>query len=310
MRKLQSEETKRKEQKGGSNSARGVVCFVPLVATFLSQLYHLVAYGLKKPKMQLENGMLIISIDIDVGNKELGVINKGKNDINIHRHISEYLIGEIEERALPLFVDLFNDFEMPVTFAIRGQLTEVDDFILKLLRNSSVEYDVGAHGYYHRHFKNLSHNEAENELKMISVGIKKFGIIPRSFVFPANSVAHLDLLEKYGYKCYRSSGDFINDCMYIEKQGQLCDIHPSLYLGQSISSIFMKKILDIAIKRRLPFHIWFHLWNLGETNESIQTNIKNVLFPLLSYAKKKEKNGELTFETMLSAAEAVEKLGT
>ena len=282
---------------------------MPLLVSLLSQLYHLAAYRLKKPKMQLENGMFIISIDVDVGSKELGVINKGKNDVNVHEHISECALGEIEERALPLFVDLFNNFEMPVTFAVRGQLTEVDDFILKLLRKSPVKYDIGAHGYYHRHFKNLSQNEVENELKMISVGMKKFGIIPRSFVFPANSVAYLNLLEKYGYKCYRSRGDFMNDCMYIEKRGQLYDIHPSLYLGQSTGSALLKKIINIAVAKRLPFHIWFHLWNLGETDESIQRSIKKVLFPMLSYAKKKEKSGELTFETMRSAAERVEKLG-
>ena len=258
--------------------------------------------------MQLEKGMFIISIDVDVGSKELGIINKGKNDANVHRYISEYSVGEIEERALPLFVNLFDDFEMPVTFAVRGQLTEVDDFILKLLRKSSVKYDIGAHGYYHRHFKNLSQNEAEDELKMISVGMKKFSIIPRSFVFPANSVAHLNLLEKYGYKCYRSYSNFMNDCMYIEKQGRLYDIHPSLYLGQSIGSIFLKKIVDVTITKKLPFHMWFHLWNLGETNETIQRSIKKVLLPLFNYAKKKEKSGELTFETMLSAAERVEKL--
>jgi peptidoglycan/xylan/chitin deacetylase (PgdA/CDA1 family) len=258
--------------------------------------------------MQLESGMLIVSIDVDVGSKELGVINEGKNDANVSRRFGEYSVGEIEERALPLFVDLFNDFEIPVTFAIRGQLTEVDDSILKHLLKSSIKHDIGAHGYYHRPFKNLSHSEAENELNMISVGMKKFDVTPRSFVFPKNSVAHLDLLEKYRYKCFRSYGDFMRDSMYIEKQGRLYDIHPSLYLDQSIRSIFLKKILDIAIAKKLPFHIWFHLWNFGETKESIQRTINNVFIPLFKYAKKNERNGVLTLETMLSATEKVEMM--
>lgn len=274
---------------------------------FFSQLYHFIAFRLKKPKMQLESGMLIISIDVDVGNKELGVINKGKNDANVNRYISEYSVGEIEEQAFPLFVDLFNDFEIPVTFAIRGQLTEVNNLILELLLKSPVKHDIGAHGYYHRQFKNLSHNEAENELNMISAGMKKFGITPRSFVFPKNSVAHLELLEKYGYECYRSYGDFINDCMYIEKQSRLYDIHPSLYLDQGISCIFLKKILDIAIAKKLPFHIWFHLWNFGEKNRDIQRSINKVFVPLLDYARRKEESGVLIFETMLSAAEKAKK---
>jgi hypothetical protein len=279
---------------------------IEISVSFFSELYHFVAFRLKKTKMQLESGMLIISIDVDVGDKELGVINEGKNDANVSRHLSEYSVGEIEERALPLFLDLFNDFEVPVTFAIRGQLTEVDNSILELLLKSPVKHDIGAHGYYHKQFQKLSHNEAANELNMISVGMKKFGIIPRSFVFPRNSVAYLDLLEKYGYKCYRSYGDFMNDCMYIEKQGQLYDIHPSLYIDQGTSFMFLKKILDISVAKKLPFHVWFHLWNFGKTKESIQRTINNVFIPLLKYAKKKDESRMLTFETMLSAAKKIE----
>jgi hypothetical protein len=259
--------------------------------------------------MQLENGMLILSIDVDVGSRELGLINKGKNDANVNRYLSEYQVGKIEEEALPLFVDLFNSFEIPVTFAIRGQLTEVQKpHPLELLLKSPVKHDIGAHGYYHREFKNLSKKEAERELSMISVSMKKFGITPRSFVFPKNIVGHLELLEIYGYKCYRGYGGFMNDCMYIEKKGRLYDIHPSFYIGQVKNPTFSRKILDIAIAKKLPFHIWFHLWNFGETKESIQGTINKVFIPLFKYAKKKEKSGMLTFETMLSAAKNVDKM--
>jgi len=273
---------------------------------FYSQLYHFLAYSIKKPKMQLEKGMFIISIDVDVGSRELGVINRGKNDVNVSNHMSEYRVGEIEELALSLFVEMFDDFEIPVTFAIRGQLTEVNDSILEILLKSSVKHDIGAHGYYHREFTDLSRDEAENELKMISAGMNKFGFVPRSFVFPKGSVAHLDLLEICGYKCYRGYGDFMNDCMYIERKGQLYNVHPSLCLGQSMSSIFLKKTLNIAIAKKLPFHVWFHLWNFGETKESIQRTINNVFIPMFKYGKKKEKNDMLTFETMLSATKKVE----
>jgi hypothetical protein len=257
--------------------------------------------------MQLEKGMFIISIDVDVGSKQLGIINRGKNDANVNNGISEYQVGELEETAFPLFVETFNDFEIPVTFAIRGQLTEVNDPILELLLKSSVKHDIGAHGYYHREFTNFSCNEAEKELNMISAGMKKFGIVPRSFVFPKNSVAYLDLLEKYGYECYRSHGDFMNDCMYIEKRGRLYDVHPSLYISQHTKFTFLKKILDISVARKLPFHVWFHLWNYGQDAESIKRSISNIFAPIFGYAKRKEERGTLTFETMLSAAQKAEK---
>jgi peptidoglycan/xylan/chitin deacetylase (PgdA/CDA1 family) len=275
---------------------------------FVSQLCHLVKYSLKKPGMQLENAILVISVDVDVGNKELGTLNKGKNDFNVSARFSEYRVGEIEERALPLFADFFNNFDIPVTFALRGQLTEVDTSLLRLLAKS--KHDVGSHGYYHKDFTRLTHDEAENELKMTSEGMKRFGIVPKSFVFPRNRVAHLDLLEKHGYKCYRDGAGFMSDGMYIARHGQLYDIHSSLFIGQTETAAFLKKIINVSIKAKLPVHFWFHLFNFGETRESMQRSIGKVFFPMFRYAKAKEKNGVLTFETMLSAAKKLKKCST
>ena len=78
-----------------------------------------------------------------------------------------------------MFVETFNNFGIPVTFAIRGQLTEVNSSVLELLLKCTVEHDIGAHGYYHREFTDLSCNEVEKELNMISEGMKKFGMLSR-----------------------------------------------------------------------------------------------------------------------------------
>lgn len=277
--------------------------------SFSSQFYHFLNYSLTKPKRQLENGMILIIIDVDVGSRQLGVINSGKNDLNIHRYYSEYFVGEIEEIAVPLIVKILNDFEIGATFAIRGQLTEVKDSVLELLIKSSNKHEIGAHGYYHREFSKLSRNEADRELGMIKTGMKKFGLNQQSFVFPKNAVAHLDLLEKYSYKCYRSHGNFLTNSMYIEREGQLYNIHPSLYLYSIPYYSFLKKILDIAVQKKLPFNIWFHPWSFGEKRETIRRALHKIFLPLLEYAKKKETEGLLTFETMLSATKKVEKLG-
>lgn len=275
--------------------------------SFGSQLSHFLVYTVRRPMMQLDRGMFIVSIDVDVGNKEVATITGRKCYPSVSSHISDYRIGEIEGSALPLFVEMFNDWGMPATFAIRGQLVEVDGSVLELLVESAVKHDIGAHGYYHREFTDLSHDEAEKELEMISVGMKKFKIIPRSFIFPRNSVAHMGLLEKYGYKCYRSRGGFRKDQMRIERVGQLFDVQPSLFLDEGASPWFLAKILDVSIAKKLPFHVWFHLWNLGETKEAVQKTIEKVFSPFLRYAKKKEMNNEVSFETMLSAALKVER---
>lgn len=272
----------------------------------LSQLYHLAVFASRMPRMRLEKGVLIISVDVDVGSRLVGEKNKGNNDVNVHDRLSEYTIGKIEELALPLLIQFFDDLEIPVTFAVRGQLTETDGLVFELLRGSSVKYDIGAHGYYHRAFTNLSQSEAENELKMISADMRKFHIEPRSFVFPKNKVAHLSLLEKYGYRCYRGYGNFRYDGLYIEKHGQLYDVHPGFFLGSSPCSVFLNKIIDISVRNKLPFHLWFHPHDLGNSERSILRGITRVLLPIIKYAKRKEKDGLLSFETMYSVIEKLE----
>jgi hypothetical protein len=253
--------------------------------------------------MSLERSMLIVSTDIDVGSPELGAINKGKRDRDVNNLLSECQIGRIEEISIRLFVKVFDYFEMPITFGVRGQLTEVDCQVLEILLASCVKHDIGAHGYYHRKFTQLTRNEAEDELRLISAGMERIRYNPKTFIFPRNCVAHLDLLEKYKYVCYRSSGGLVDDRMQIEKSGQLYNIHPSIYINQHSSLPLLRKILDISIQRKLPFHIWFHFWNFGEDEKSISKAIRNLFVPFLHYAKEKQENGLLEIETMLSATQ-------
>jgi peptidoglycan/xylan/chitin deacetylase (PgdA/CDA1 family) len=270
--------------------------------SFLSGAYHAVFFEVHRLISRLENGMLIVSVDVDVGSKELGIINKGKNDANVSRYFSECIIGELEELTVPMFANLLDSHGIPATFAIRGQLTEVSDSVLEMLIKSSVNHDIGAHGYYHRKFETLSLSEAEDEIRMISRGMQRFGLTPRSFVFPRNSVAHLDLLVKYGYECYRDHGDFLHDSMLIKKKGGLWDVHPSLAVDQYTKFAFLKRILDVAVEQKLPLHLWFHLRDFGYTGSDVRRNLERVFLPIFAYAKRKERDGVLTFETMLSAS--------
>jgi hypothetical protein len=275
--------------------------------SYLSQIGHLIKFRSDRPKMKLEKGMLIMSVDVDVGNKELGIVNKGMNDSNVNKNLSEYSIGVIEELALPMFLSLLEGFEIPVTFAIRGQWLEVPNHTLDCLLESPVKHDIGGHGYYHRRFKYLSQIEADSELAMIHAVMNRSNLTPKSFIFPANSIAHLDLLTKYGFKYYRERGGFSKDGMYIRRHGQLWDVHPSLYIDRHSSFPVLGKILDLCVCRKLPFHMWFHLWNFGKTEDQIQSRLKNLFIPFLQYAKNQATNGRLAFETMASA---VHTMGT
>ncbi|MCW4018858.1 MAG: polysaccharide deacetylase family protein [Candidatus Bathyarchaeota archaeon] len=263
-------------------------------------------FGLELPRKQFETAMLILSVDVDVGARELGILNEGKNDAYVHKYLSEAQIGEIEEHALPLFVDAFSEFEVPATFAVRGQLAALDNGFLDLLLTSPVKHDIGAHGYSHKNFKHLKREEAEEELALTAAGFKKLGVTPKSFVFPRNGVRHLDVLESFGYKCYRERGTLRSDGMFIEKKGSLYNVQPSLYLSPSVSPFILEKILNVAVNKKVPLHLWFHMWNFGTTRKQIEDYVENIFSPFLEHARKKEKAGLLTFETMLSAANKAE----
>jgi hypothetical protein len=276
--------------------------------SLVSQMVHMVTFHLEKPKTHFDSAMLIFSVDVDAGSGKLGLINDGKNDANVHKCFSEFQIGEVEERALPVFIDSFNTFEVPATFAIRGQIAEVDNSAIELLLDSPVKHDIAAHGYSHRNFQSLTKEEVEDELRKISNSLSVFGKPPQSFVFPRNIICHLGVLEKFKYKCYREASEgWLSDHMSIEKKGELYSIQPSLYLNQSLSPFFLERILDAAIEKKAPLHLWFHLWNFGLRNQAIGKYVKNVFSPFLKYAQNKKEKGVLTFETMLSAAETAER---
>ena len=275
--------------------------------SFLSQFFHYVSFYCRKPKSEDITASLIISIDVDVGSPELGVKNGGRNDCNVNDFLTERTVGKIEEQVIPILLNTLNELEFPATFAIRGQLIEVENSVINKILESTIRHEIAAHGYTHKIFTALSELEAETELSMISAGMKKFEVVPKSFVFPKNRVSHLHLLEKYGYLSFRAQGNFFKDGMYIKKCGNLFDVHPSFFL-EFYNDVFHSRIIDLAVKYRAPLHIWFHPWNLGSSVEEATEKLAKGLKPLIEYARKKKRYGVLNFETMGSIAEKYERL--
>jgi peptidoglycan/xylan/chitin deacetylase (PgdA/CDA1 family) len=276
--------------------------------SIMSQFQHYVFFSYKKSPSEFDTASLIISIDVDVGNPEVGINNKGRNDRNVHDFLTEVAVGKIEEQVIPLLLQAFDEFEFPATFALRGQLTEVDNSVFYKILESNARHEIAAHGYSHRAFTTLSESEADEELRRISVGMKKFGVTPKSFVFPRNKVSHLELLERYGYLTFRAEGTSFKDGMYIEKHNNLFDVHPSLF-SNFYGSFFSKKIINLAVKYKTPLHIWFHPWNLGNSREAAAKRIDKGLIPLIHYAIKKKNQGLLKFETMYSVVEEYQRSG-
>jgi peptidoglycan/xylan/chitin deacetylase (PgdA/CDA1 family) len=273
-----------------------------------SQFFHLASFTLRKSDDHINCGSLITSIDVDVGSIQIAKRNMDKNDLNVHYCLTENYVGSVEEKIVPALVQFFDDMAIPVTFAVRGQLVEVESPVLKMLLDSQVGHEIAAHGYYHRTFTSLSESEAQNELEMTSSAFGKIGLNPKSFVFPRNQVNHLGLLSKFGYVSYRDKGGLLKDRMFVRRNGDIYDVHPGFHLGYTYNPIFLKKIINIAAKRKLPLHIWFHPRDIYETRELKLKGIEKVLFPIYNYAKEKEREGTLEFETMYSIVSKIKKI--
>jgi peptidoglycan/xylan/chitin deacetylase (PgdA/CDA1 family) len=275
--------------------------------SLLSLLYHLSSNKTARQHFPLTRSILITSIDVDVGNHILGEINGGKNDRNVHDYMSERAIGALEETCVPMLISLLEELHVPVTFALRGQLLDVDKSIPNRLLDSNIKFEIAAHGYSHRAFTSMSVNEAEKEMKMIDRAMRKLGIRPESFIFPRNAISHLDLLEEHGYRAYRGSGGLFRDSNRIVRHRRLYDMHPSLFITRDANSKFLMKVLDVSIARRLPLHIWFHPKDLGMNEREMKSSIRRVYRPFFEYVLENQQRNLLQSETMSSAIDFVEK---
>jgi hypothetical protein len=98
---------------------------------------------------------MIISTDLDVGSPKLGKINHGERDHDVNFTSTEQQIGAVEELAVPVFLDFFDELQIPMTIGIRGQLSETDSPLIDTVLKGEIKHDVGAHGYSHKVFTNL-----------------------------------------------------------------------------------------------------------------------------------------------------------
>jgi peptidoglycan/xylan/chitin deacetylase (PgdA/CDA1 family) len=281
------------------------------IATQLSYLRRYSEFA-RYQKSTLEKAMLITSCDIDVGSPKLALLNKGKRDQDVNLKLSELQIGTIEEFAIPLFIDVFDDLGIPMTIAIRGQLNEVQSDAVDFIQRSKMKHDIGAHGYYHRMFTQLTEEEAEEEMSLTALGMNKLGIKPQSFIFPRNKIAHLNILRQFGYCCFRGTSIFEENektNYFIKKQYDMVNIPSTIFVGgENLTSFFLNKMLEISVQKKLPLHIWFHLWNFGKERNEIVNNLRRVLLPFLLKAKKSNESAFLSLETMFSASQKFNSL--
>lgn len=230
---------------------------------------------------------------------------------------------------------LFVKYNIPATWAIVGKLISKPSKnvqfknlwyapdLLRLIK-ATPTHEIASHSFTHPEFDKISKQAAENELLNCVSAAKKQGVVLRSFVFPRNKVAHLNILKKHGIRSFRGAGPVFPFCGTVfEKVYELMDYilltpqtgKPSRksgllnipgtmyflsargmrkYLPVSVRVLKAKAGIKKAVENRELFHLWFHPIDLAEETEKLLFGLEEIV----KYAAKLRSAKQLEIKTM------------
>ena len=170
-----------------------------------------------------------------------------------------------EEMIIKRLLLLLKKYHIKATFAVVGRLFEERLEIIKLIKDHG--HEIASHSLTHPDFKKITRKQAEYEIKMCVALAKKEGLSLKSFVFPFNRIAHLDLLKKYGFTSFR---------------GLKTTYFPSTRrLGKFIPKGWRFKLtklgIDKAVKDGRVFHLWTHPIDFTDNTRELFLEFENIL---------------------------------
>ncbi|MBE3094636.1 MAG: polysaccharide deacetylase family protein [Actinobacteria bacterium] len=266
--------------------------------------------------------------------------------------------GKEARQNIDILLNLFERFEIPATWAIVGHLfledcckktclTEINkkkynfrrdwyidphtnlkedplfygkDLIQKIL-SSTIRHEIGYHSFSHPIFSEIPRKMAEDEIKEAKKIEREWNIQFKSFVFPSNKIAHVDILKENGFLIYRGKTGIYgsNDNLFIKKfKGGIdkfisspvepkwidgiWEIKGSTYFcdPQIPRSLLVRCNLGLnrAIRNKKIFHIWLHPWSL-----LLYKKLEEDLGKFLKQVSEKKQKNELDVITMGELAE-------
>lgn len=223
---------------------------------------------------------------------------------------------------------------------------DIVDRIVEYTLKTQSSHDIACHSFSHQLFGDpgCSKVVAEAEVKRcLSLLKKNYGVQPRVFIFPRDSVGHLDILRKEGFISFR--GPISHSVNYSETDGGIVgafrkNISLAIYLASFYLtipppvvnpkmenglvnipaslcynkkpfirlSLIVKKArkgIDRAIKEKKIFHLYTHLINFGAAPKpkAFIKGFENVL----AYANLKREENKLEITTERRLAEVLLK---
>jgi len=199
--------------------------------------------------------------------------------------------------------------------------------------NAKVAHEIGSHSGKHIYFDRATAAQARDDLEFAR-DIHRANALPfRSFIFPRNAVAHLDVLAQVGLQAFRGNdvdwtaaarrierrlgqaANFVDKLLPIPPSpistttcGALTDVPASMLLmGRNglrrfvLPEVTRRKLrmgIERAKRHAQVFHLWFHPSNFYyRKDEQLAT-----LAWFLEYAAEQASRGEIEICTMESLA--------
>lgn len=180
--------------------------------------------------------------------------------------------------------------------------------IVEIIRKSSVPQEIASHSFSHIIFSDpgCTMEAAESDISECVRLAMEVGIDMDSFVFPRNGIGFVDILEKYGFKAYRSVSDTCKNKSFSRARGLLEDIlaiTPALADTRKDGNLIVipatmlfrysyglsrlipngaraaraKKGLNKAEKSNKIFHLWLHPMNFGWNTRKMFNEFERIL---------------------------------
>jgi len=189
--------------------------------------------------------------------------------------------------------------------------------IVKQILDCKVHQEIGCHTFSHIIVGDpgCSRESIESELRLCCLEAERFGLVLKSFVFPRNSVGHLEMLAKAGFTVFRGPapnwfgrlpglasriGHLVDNLLPIsppvvlpESKNGLWNLPASYYYPPtdrwwgivpiSLRTHKVKRGLRQAVTHRRLMHMWFHEFNLATDTERLLSGLEDIFAEVSRY---------------------------
>ena len=182
--------------------------------------------------------------------------------------------------------------------------------IVAQIRRCPVRQEIGSHGFSHLIVGDpgCSRECFDSELQACRAEAERWGIPLQSFVFPRNSIGHLDTLAAHGFTAYRGvtpawharfprplrrAAHLVDSLLPVapptplpRKDGPLWNLPASYFyphrdgwarlIPVGIGVRKARRGLARAAQQRALFHLWFHPFNLASDPDALLAGLEDI----------------------------------